>query len=771
MGYRKIVVGTDGSATANVARDVAIRLAKRFKAQLVLVSAYELPHRRREQAEAVLNEALEAAKKAKVTAIAALQSAAPADLILSVADEQKADLLVVGNKGIGQGGRFRLGSVPDRIAYFAPCDLLIFDTTGYVEAGGEGLPQPGRFSHLVVATDGSPTANEASRKAFDLASVMGAKVTLVYVGDPIVGAIKLEDTVRTAPDGVEVDQRIQQGDPAEQICEAAEIVGADLIIVGNKGISGARRFLLGSVPNKVAEYAPTNVLIAKTVERTIDEVEPGHGAVLEYEGKTMAVYKAEDGKVIALSARCTHLGCTVDWNDADSTWDCPCHGSRYSRDGKVIQGPAPRGLDGSEAEGVEEAAASGPRVPARSHKNDRFVIAGASLAGATAAATLRDEGFDGSVVLIGSEAHYPYERPPLSKAFLRGEVPFEDSLVRPPAYYKDADIKIHFATTVVSVDAREKALQLSDGEIIRYDRLLITTGARNRSFPIPGIDMAGVYDLRTIGQAEAIRAEMAPGRKVVVSGLGFIGSEVAASLRRRGLEVTAIDGNRAPLERVLGADVGGVMAGIHRDQGVELIFEDRVASFEGNRRVERVVTTNGKTIECDFAVVGLGVEPNVDLLTGTDVQLDNGVVVDELCRTNVEGIYAAGDVANHYHPVFARRIRIEHWQNAIMHGRAAALSMLDKGKPYDEIHWFWSDQYDHNLQYAGYHTEWDDLVVRGSLAERNFVAFYLKDGRIQAAVGLNRGTDVHRAMPLIKARGTVDPVRLREEETDLRVLA
>jgi 3-phenylpropionate/trans-cinnamate dioxygenase ferredoxin reductase subunit len=771
MGYRRIVVGTDGSPTANVARDVAIRLAKRFRAKLILVSAYEAPLTTREKAEAILGEALEAAKKAKVDAVAALQNAPPADLIISVAEEQKADLLVVGNKGMGNPSRFRLGSVPDRTAYFAPCDLLIYDTTGFVEAGGKG--QPGRFSNVLVATDGSPTANEATRKAFDLASLMDAKVTLVYVGDPIIGAIKLDDSARTAPEAVEVKRVIVEGDPADMICSVAETEGVDLIVVGNKGMSGARRFLLGSVPNKVAHYAKTNVLVAKTVERTVDELAPGSGAVLEYEGRTMAVYKDEGGKVLALPARCTHMGCTVDWNDADKTWDCPCHGSRYNRNGHVIQGPAVRGLDGSEAAPTaEDAAAAEAGLPApSSHRTEHFIVVGASLAGANAAATLREEGFEGSLILIGSENHYPYERPPLSKAFLRGEVPFEDALVRPPAYYKDADINTRFGLTAVAVDPRERRVTLDDGEILRYDRLLIATGARNRRLPIPGLDLPGVYDLRTVGDAERIRAEIAPGRKVVISGLGFIGSEVAASLRRRGLEVTAIDGLRAPLERVLGLEIGEVMAGIHRDQGVELIFEDRVASFEGGRRVERVVTTQGRTIECDFAVVGLGVEPNVDLVMGTNVKLDNGVLVDQYCRTNVDGVYAAGDVANHYHPVFERNIRIEHWQNGILHGKAAALSMLDKGRPYDEVHWFWSDQYDHNLQYAGFHTEWDDLVIRGSLEDRNFLAFYMLNGRVLAVVGLNRGPDVHRSVPIIKSGGHVDPTRLREEDTDLRVLA
>ena len=193
------------------------------------------------------------------------------------------------------------------------------------------------------------------------------------------------------------------------------------------------------------------------------------------------------------------------------------------------------------------------------------------------------------------------------------------------------------------------------------------------------------------------------------------------------------------------------MEGIHRDHGTSMIFEDTVAAFEGDGRVERVTTGRGHRIECDFVVVGLGVEPVTDLLTDTGVEIDNGVVVDEYCRTGVDGIYAAGDVANHYHPVFGRRIRVEHWQNALKQGPAAARNMLEKSEPYDEIPWFWSDQYEHNLQYTGYHTEWDELVVRGSMEERNFVAFYRKDGRILAAVAVNRGKDLRRSIPLIKA--------------------
>jgi 3-phenylpropionate/trans-cinnamate dioxygenase ferredoxin reductase component len=213
-----------------------------------------------------------------------------------------------------------------------------------------------------------------------------------------------------------------------------------------------------------------------------------------------------------------------------------------------------------------------------------------------------------------------------------------------------------------------------------------------------------------------------------------------------------------------------VIQGIHRDHGTSMIFEDRVAAFEGAGRVERVTTERGRRVECDFVVVGLGTEPVTDLLAHTGVGIDNGVVVDEYLRTGVEGIFAAGDVANHYHPVFGRRIRVEHWQNALEQGPAAARNMLEEYEPYEEIPWFWSDQYEHNLQYAGFHTEWDELVVRGSLEERNFVAFYRKDGQVLAAVAVNRGKDLRRSIPLIKAQEPIGAAKLCDLDVDLRTL-
>lgn len=399
-----------------------------------------------------------------------------------------------------------------------------------------------------------------------------------------------------------------------------------------------------------------------------------------------------------------------------------------------------------------------------------FVIIGASLAGATAAITLRDEGFDGRIVLVGAESDLPYERPPLSKAYLRGEAPFDKALVRPPDEYDERRIELRMGTRVRRIDPESHAVELEGGERLAYDAVLVATGGRNRRLPIPGLDLEGVYALRTRADADRIRGEIAPGRTAVVVGMGFIGSEVAASLRASDVAVTAIEPASAPLVRVLGDEIGAAIARLHQDHGVRTVFGDTVVRFEGDGRVSRVVTKNGETIDCDFAVVGVGIEPATEVVSGTSVAVDNGIVVDEFCRTNADGVFAAGDVASHFHPVFGRRMRVEHWQNALKQGAAAARSMMGKGLPYDEVHWFWSDQYDLNIQYAGFHTSWDQLVIRGSLDARDCIAFYMNGGRIDAAVAFNRARDIRRTMPLIKQRRPVDVDRLRDADVDLRTL-
>src|SRR3989454_3535742 len=301
-----------------------------------------------------------------------------------------------------------------------------------------------------------------------------------------------------------------------------------------------------------------------------------------------------------------------------------------------------------------------------------LAIVGASLTGASAAATLREEGFDGRVVLLGAEPQLPYDRPPLSKAYLRGGMPFEKTLLRQPEFYRERNIETRLGTTVTSVDVDKRALELEGGERLEFDSVLIATGGRNRRFPIPGLDLPGVYDLRTVADADCIRDAIARGGRAVVVGMGFIGAEVAASMRQCGLEVTAIEPFKTPLYRALGEEIGLEVEGLHRDHGVTLILGDAVAGFEGAGRVERVVTRGGRHVECDLAVFGLGIEPATELVAGTSVRTDNGIVVHEYGRTNVPGIFAAGDVAQHYPPPCAPPKRRRPLQNGGEHSPPAA---------------------------------------------------------------------------------------------------
>jgi len=381
---------------------------------------------------------------------------------------------------------------------------------------------------------------------------------------------------------------------------------------------------------------------------------------------------------------------------------------------------------------------------------ETYVVAGANLAGGTAAATLRGDGFEGRVVLVGEEPVAPYERPPLSKEFLRGEAPFEKALIRPPDFWDMNQIECRFGSRVARIDSGSREAILDDGEAIRYDKVLVATGLRNRTLGVPGAHLGGVHTLRTVADAEAI------------------GAEVAASLRLCGLEVVAVEPLPAPCYRALGPQIGAVVAAIHADHGVKMHLGESVDAFEGGERVERVVTGSGMRIDCDVVVVGVGTTPVTGLLEDEGVHLKNGIVVDEHCRTNVDGVYAAGDVANHLHPLLGHHIRVEHWQNAMKQGAAAAKAMLGSPDPYDEVHWFWSDQYDTNIQSAGHVSDWANPVIRGDLEARSFVAFYLRDGWIEGAVALNRGRDLRRCIALMKSKAVVDPAKLADADTDIR---
>jgi len=368
------------------------------------------------------------------------------------------------------------------------------------------------------------------------------------------------------------------------------------------------------------------------------------------------------------------------------------------------------------------------------------VVVGGGLTGGNAALEVCRLAPDAHVTLISSETHLPYQRPPLSKGFLRGTEPFEAALVAPRSEYERLGIDLMLGRTVEKLEPEKKQIRLEGDEVIPYDRMLIATGGRNRRLRSPGADRKGVLDLRTVEDSQRIQAAARAGRRAVVIGLGFIGCEVTASLRMLGVEVTAIDPGRAPLGRVLGPEVGGVIAALHQSHGVQLILGDGVDRLEGGERVERVVTKSGRQFECDFVVAGIGIEPEVELLRAAGARISNGVEVDEYCRTSLPDVYAAGDIADHAHPIFGR-IRVEHYNNAEKQGRAAAASLLDRGSPYDYVHSFWSDQFDQSLEYVGFAKEWDSITVEGSLPDRDFIVRYLRGGKLLAAAAMGRGGD------------------------------
>ncbi|MGB2696120.1 MAG: FAD-dependent oxidoreductase [Dehalococcoidia bacterium] len=405
------------------------------------------------------------------------------------------------------------------------------------------------------------------------------------------------------------------------------------------------------------------------------------------------------------------------------------------------------------------------------HDPQTFVIVGANLAGGRAAQALRSEGFAGRIVLIGEEPDPPYERPPLSKEYLRGQMPKEKLFIAERVFYDANNIELRLDVRATRIDVQERAVELASGERVSFDKLLIATGGRPRRIDVPGADLDGVYYLRDIADCEAIAAELREGRRVVVVGAGFIGAEVAASARVQGLEVTALEIASVPLERAVGADVGQIYAQMHRDHGVDLRLDEGIARIEGSVRAERVITTKDNAIDCDFVVVGVGLQPNVEIADGSGVEATaNGIIVDEFCQTNMPGIFVAGDVALFYHPLLGERVRLEHWANAQNQGRAAALNMLGRREAYAEVPWFWSDQYDVNMQYAGHASTWDETVVRGSVGDRKFTVFYLRDGALLGALAFNRFRDIRHARELIRARVHADPAQLRDEDIELRSL-
>ena len=406
-----------------------------------------------------------------------------------------------------------------------------------------------------------------------------------------------------------------------------------------------------------------------------------------------------------------------------------------------------------------------------SRATQTFVIVGASLAGAKAAETLRAEGFDGRVVLIGDEARRPYERPPLSKDYLRGDKDFDAAAVHPAGYYDEHDIDLRTSTTVTAVDPGERSATLASGEQITWDRLLLATGAVPRRLSVPGADLPGVLYLRSVEDADILRQAISPSAQVVVIGAGWIGAEVAASARQLGAGVAMVELAAVPLERVLGPEVGAVYRDLHLGHGVDLHLGVGAESFIGSTVVEAVRLSDGTVLPATTVVVGVGVAPRAELAEAAGMAVDNGIVVDEHLQTSVPGIFAAGDVANAFHPRYSTRIRLEHWSAALNQGPAAARAMLGQDVVYDRTPYFFSDQYDLGMEYRGWAPGFDQVVFRGDPTSGAFLCFWLRHGKVTAAMNANVWDAGDAIEALLRADRLVDPARLGDPEIDLTGLA
>jgi 3-phenylpropionate/trans-cinnamate dioxygenase ferredoxin reductase subunit len=373
-----------------------------------------------------------------------------------------------------------------------------------------------------------------------------------------------------------------------------------------------------------------------------------------------------------------------------------------------------------------------------------YVIVGGGLAGARAAEMLRTGGFDGRVVLVADEPVLPYERPPLSKSYLAGESPAEDARVHDEGFYDEHDIDLLTSTRATALDTRARSVSLSDGSDLAYDRLLIATGAVPRRPPIGDARV-----LRSLADADALKAALRPGAHIVIVGAGWIGCEVAATARGLGADVTLIERGSVPLERVLGPRLGAFFADLHRSHGVELLTNTGVAGIDGGA----VRLADGRTLECDRVLLGVGVAPDTALAKAAGLEVDDGIVTDEQLRTSAPDVFAAGDVASAWHPRYGRRVRVEHWDNAQAQGAAAARSMLDLGEPYDKPPYFFSDQYDLGMEYVGLHDPADELVIRGSLDDARFQAFWIaSDGTISAGMHVNDWDAIEPIRELVESR-------------------
>lgn len=402
--------------------------------------------------------------------------------------------------------------------------------------------------------------------------------------------------------------------------------------------------------------------------------------------------------------------------------------------------------------------------------SQHLLIVGAGQAAASAVHTLRQNGCAARISIVGGERHPPYQRPPLSKKYLAGEIARERLDLRPEVWYRERDVTFQLGVRAVELEPAARRVRLDDGRIVGYDGLILATGSRARRLDVPGARLAGVHYLRTLDDVDAIVPELVPGRRLVLVGAGYIGLEVAAVAAGRGLDVTVLEAADRVMSRVVGPDISRFYERCHSDAGVRIERGTIVSSFAGRERVEAVETAAGERFACDLAIVGIGIEPDVDLARTGGLPCENGIDVDEHARTADPLIVAAGDCTNHPHPLAVGRIRLESVQNAIEQAKAAASNFAGEPRAYAEVPWFWSDQYDLKLQIAGLSEGSDESVLRGDPSARSFAVYYLRGGDLAAVEAVNAPRDFMFARKAIAQRISPSAAQLADTGFDLATL-
>ncbi|HBK91639.1 MAG TPA: pyridine nucleotide-disulfide oxidoreductase [Parvularcula sp.] len=399
------------------------------------------------------------------------------------------------------------------------------------------------------------------------------------------------------------------------------------------------------------------------------------------------------------------------------------------------------------------------------------VIIGAGQAGAQGAQSLRAAGYEGRIILLGEEPAAPYQRPPLSKAYLQGTLSADRLALKPEAFYAQNGVDLRLGVKAAAIDRKNARVAIEGGEAIAYDRLLLATGAPPRRLHCPGTELTGVHYLRTIADCEGLRPVLAGARRLVIVGAGYIGLEVAASARKAGREVTVLEAQARVLQRVAGPEISAFFESLHRAHGVDLRLGAALSHFEGRGRIERAALMSGETIDCDAALIGVGAMPAIELAKDAGLAIDNGVTTDEHAATSDPAIYAAGDCASHPSKLYGRRMRLESVPNAIEQAKVAAANMAGGSLVYDAVPWFWSDQYDVKLQTAGVAEGADETVVRGDPAAARFTVWSLKEGRVLAVDAVNDPGGFLAAKKIIAAKTPLDAKTLADPATDLKSLA